>query len=138
MKSPTAPPTLRLDKWLWAARLFKTRSLAQQAIERGRVSVNGAEAKPSRDVRPGDRVTLRDPPYTRVLDVRGVAEQRRGAPEAQALYEETAESRAERERLQQQRRDEPALAREQGRPTKHDRRELAQWDRWSASLDDDD
>jgi ribosome-associated heat shock protein Hsp15 len=135
---PSAPPTLRLDKWLWAARFFKTRSLAQQAIERGRVSVNGVEAKPSRELRPGDRVVLREPPYARVLDVRAVAEQRRGAPEAQALYEETAESRAERERLLQQRRDEPAQAREQGRPTKRDRRDLAQWDRWSASLDDTD
>lgn len=128
---------LRLDKWLWAARLYKTRALATQAIGLGRVSVNGVAAKASREPKVGYRVTVRQGPFTRVLDVRGLSDARGPAPVAQMLYEETAESVAERERLIAQRRAEPALAREQGRPTKRDRRELAQWDRWSASIDDD-
>jgi ribosome-associated heat shock protein Hsp15 len=139
MKRPadvtTAAP--RLDKWLWAVRIFKTRGLAVQAIELGRVEVNGHAAKASRDVHVGDRIVVRQPPFVRVLDVRGLSHQRGPARVAQALYEETAESIAERERIVLQRRAEPALAREQGRPTKRERRELAQWDRWSASIDDD-
>jgi ribosome-associated heat shock protein Hsp15 len=135
--APAAAP-LRLDKWLWAARLFKTRSLAVQAIELGRVEVNGHAAKASRDVHVGDRIVVRQPPFVHVLDVRGLSHQRGPARVAQALYEETAESVAERERIVLQRRSEPALARQQGRPTKRERRDLAEWNRWSASIDDDD
>ena len=103
------------------------------------VSVNGQPAKASRELRSGDLVELRQGNVPRAVVVRALSEVRGPAPVAQALYEETAESRAERERLAQARRAgvEPALAIEQGRPTKRDRRKLADWDRWSASADDD-
>jgi ribosome-associated heat shock protein Hsp15 len=129
---------VRLDKWLWAARLFKTRSLAAEAIERGRVTVNGQAAKPARALRPGDRLQLRQGPLQRELVVRGLSQVRGPAPQAQQLYEETPESLAARQRAAEQRRlgAEPALAIEQGRPTKRDRRRLADWQRWSASADD--
>lgn len=129
---------LRLDKWLWAARLYKTRALAADEIGRGRVSVNEQVAKPSRELKPGDRLVVRQGPVTRTLVVRGLSNQRGPAPIAQALYEETPESLALRERAAEQRRlgAEPAQAIEQGRPTKRDRRQLADWQRWSASADD--
>lgn len=131
---------MRLDKWLWAARFFKTRSLAADEIAKGRVSVNEQPAKASRELRLGDRVQLRQGAVPRAVLVRGLSEVRGPAPVAQALYEETPESIATRERLAAARRAgvEPALAIEQGRPTKRDRRKLADWDRWSASVDDDD
>lgn len=129
---------VRLDKWLWAARLFKTRALATDEIERGRVMVNGQSAKPSREVRVGDTLALRQPPFTRELVVQDLSTVRGPAPVAQRLYEETAASLAERERISQQRRmaPEPADSLEQGRPTKRDRRDLADWNRWSVSVDD--
>ena len=131
---------MRLDKWLWAARLFKTRSLAADEVERGRVLVNGQAAKPARALRPGDRVQLRQArgPTPRELIVEGLALTRGPAPVAQALYEETPESLRARQEAADARRlaAEPALAIEQGRPTKRDRRQLADWRRWSASLDD--
>ena len=135
----TPPSTVRLDKWLWAARFYKTRSLATQEIDKGRIQVNGQVAKPSRDVKPGDLVEIRQGPVLRAIEVRGVSNARGPAPVAQALYEETPESVARREEAMRQRREtpEPALAIEQGRPTKRDRRQLADWDRWSASADPD-
>lgn len=138
-----APLThLRLDKWLWAARFYKTRSLAAEEIARGRVAVNGAEAKASRDLKPGDTVQIRQPGSLRTIVVRGLSAVRGPAPVAQALYEETPESVAAREAAAERRRQgvEPALAitlGHQGRPTKRDRRDLADWQRWSASVDDD-
>jgi ribosome-associated heat shock protein Hsp15 len=134
---------LRIDKWLWAARFFKTRSLAADEIGKNRVQVNGDVAKASREVKAGDTVTMRLGAVTRVVLVRGVSGQRGPAPVAQQLYEETAESLAAQAAAREQRRlgSEPALSIEQGRPTKRDRRELdgarrADWDnRWSASLD---
>ncbi len=130
---------VRLDKWLWAARFYKTRSLAADEILKGRVSVNEQTAKPSREVRPDDRVELRQGPVLRTLVVRGVSEHRGPAPVAQQLYEETAESVARRAAQAEQRRlgAEPALALEQGRPTKRDRRQLVDWNRWSASVEPD-
>jgi ribosome-associated heat shock protein Hsp15 len=135
----------RIDRWLWAARFYKTRSLAVEEIERGRVQVNGQEAKPARAVKPGDVVSLRQGWVQRVVVVKGLSEVRGPAPAAQQLYEETPESILARERAAEQRRlaPEPAHAIEHGRPTKRGRRELddAQrgWgDRWSASLDDED
>ena len=135
-----APLTaLRLDKWLWAARFFKTRSLAAEEIARGRVAVNGAEAKASRDLKAGDTVQIRQPGSVRTVVVRGLSAVRGPAPVAQALYEETPESVAAREAAAERRRQgvEPAMAITQGRPTKRDRRDLADWQRWSASVDDD-
>lgn len=130
---------VRLDKWLWAARFFKTRALAVDAIGKNRVEVNGQAAKPSRDLRVGDRLTLRDPGLpAREVQVLGLSEIRGPAPLAQTLYAETPESLASRAEAREQRRQgiEPALAIEQGRPTKRDRRQLADWNRWSAALDE--
>ena len=134
---------LRVDKWLWAARFYKTRSLAAEALDKGRVRVNDIEAKPSRDVNVGDTLTLRQGPVTRTLVVRGISSQRGGAPAAQLLYEETAESLAAKALQVEQRRlgQEPAISQTQGRPTKRDRRDLEKlgskdWNqRWSASAD---
>jgi len=134
--------TQRIDKWLWAARFYKTRSLAAEEIGKGRVQVNGQGAKPSREVRPGDRVTLRQGQVERSVFVKGLSTMRGPAPVAQQLYEETADSLAAREQAAEQRRlaPEPALSLTQGRPTKRERREQQQargWnDRWSASIDD--
>lgn len=129
----------RLDKWLWAARFYKTRALAAEEAERGRVLVNGQPAKPGRDVKTGDVVALRQGSVPRTVEVLGLSSVRGPAPVAQALYRETADSLAQRERLAEQRRQgvEPAAAIDQGRPTKRDRRQLADWNRWSASLDED-
>jgi ribosome-associated heat shock protein Hsp15 len=134
---------LRIDKWLWAARFYKTRTLASEEIARGRVEVNGQEVKPAREVKVGDTVGLRQGPVTRTVVVKGLSGMRGPAPVAQQLYEETAESIKAREQAAERRRlaPEPALTIEQGRPTKRGRRELddAQrgWgERWSASLDD--
>ncbi|MGV3494571.1 MAG: RNA-binding S4 domain-containing protein [Ramlibacter sp.] len=134
---------LRIDKWLWAARFFKTRSLATDEIDKGRVAVNGQEAKPAREVKVGDTVAIRREGLTRTVVVRSLSGVRGPAPVAQQLYEETPESIAERAKAAEQRRyaREPALAIEHGRPTKRGRRELDAargWgDRWSASIDDD-
>ena len=134
---------LRIDKWLWAARFYKTRTLATEEIEKGRVKVNQLEVKPAREVKAGDTITLRQGVVTRPLTVLGVSNQRGGAPAAQLLYEETQESIALRAQLAEQRRthQEPAAALEHGRPTKRDRRDIDKasgkaWDsRWSASAD---
>lgn len=129
---------VRLDKWLWAARLFKTRALAAEQVGLGRVAVNGQTAKPAREVRVGDRLDIRQGPVLRTLDVRGVSAQRGPAPVAQQLYAETPESLAAREAAATRRRMgvEPADSLAEGRPTKRDRRQLAEWNRWSASSDD--
>jgi ribosome-associated heat shock protein Hsp15 len=131
---------VRLDKWLWAARFFKTRALAAEEADKGRVQVNGANAKPAREVRVGDRIRLRQGVVEREVDVLALSTVRGPAPVAQGLYQETAESTAARERAAAARKlaPEPAASLEQGRPTKRDRRRLADWQRWSASADDVD
>ena len=134
---------MRLDKWLWAARFYKTRSLATEEISKGRVQVNQLEAKPARDIKTGDTVAMRQGPIIRTVVVQGLSPQRGSAPVAQQLYEETAESMRMREAAIEQRRmnPEPASSIEHGRPTKRDRRSLEKaqdknWgDRWSASVD---
>jgi ribosome-associated heat shock protein Hsp15 len=137
MSSGNPPERVRIDKWLWAARFFKTRSLAGDEIDKGRISVNGQVAKASREVHPGDLVEWRQGPITRAVVVRMRSAVRGSASVAQALYEETPDSVAARARLAEQRRQgtEPAHAIEQGRPTKRDRRQLADWNRWSASIE---
>lgn len=131
--------SLRIDKWLWAARFYKTRSLAADEIGKNRVQINGQDAKASREVKPGDRVRLRQGQVAREVVVRGISAMRGPAPVAQQLYEETPESIQAREAVAQQRRvaAEPALSIEQGRPTKRDRRQIdkAWGERWSAGLD---
>jgi ribosome-associated heat shock protein Hsp15 len=129
---------VRLDKWLWAARFYKTRALAVEEIDRGRVHVNGQPAKPGRSMRLGDRVVIRQPGTVREFEVTGLSGMRGPAPVARTLYQETPESQAATARAQEARRFgvEPAASQTEGRPTKRDRRELADWDRWSASLDE--
>jgi ribosome-associated heat shock protein Hsp15 len=130
---------MRLDKWLWAARFFKTRALAAEAAASGRVEVNGQPAKPARELHPGDEVRLRRPGSSAcTVVVLGVSAARGPAPVAQALYRETKESIAARLQAEQARAQgvEPALGRREGRPTGRDRRQLAHWQRWSVSLDE--
>jgi ribosome-associated heat shock protein Hsp15 len=132
---------IRLDKWLWAARFYKTRATAVDFIDKGRVQVNGQNAKRSRELRVGDLVALRQgerAEIAREVQVLGLSEQRGPAPVAQQLYAETPASLAAREAAAKARayHVEPAHAITQGRPTKRDRRELVDWQRWSASADD--
>jgi ribosome-associated heat shock protein Hsp15 len=131
---------VRLDKWLWAARFYKTRSLAVEEIGKGRVSVNDQPVKPARAVRVGDRVEIRREGVARTVMVLGLSEVRGPAPVAQLLYEETAESIAQRQKQAEERRfgAEPSHAIDQGRPTKRDRRKLADWNRWSATAETKD
>ena len=134
--------TMRLDKWLWCARFFKTRSVAADEIAKGRVTINGQVAKASREVRCGDSVSFRQGAIARTVVVRGISNARGSAPVAQQLYEETTESISAREQAAEQRRlaPEPAHALTDGRPTKRDRRDIDRardWgSRWSASIDD--
>ena len=132
---------LRIDKWLWAARFYKTRSLATEEIDKGRVRINDLEVKPAKEVKVGDTVALRQGPVTRTLVVRGISDKRGGAPLAQLMYEETGASIQLREQLAEKQRLEPANSHEHGRPTKRDRRSIDKvsnknWgNRWSASAD---
>lgn len=134
----------RIDKWLWAARFYKTRALAVQEIERGRVQVAGSPVKPARELKAGDVVTLRQGAIARTVVVKDLSPMRGPAPVAQQLYEETPESIAAREQAALTRRlaPEPAHAIAQGRPTKRDRRAIDEqrrgdWgERWSAGLDE--
>jgi ribosome-associated heat shock protein Hsp15 len=134
---------LRIDKWLWAARFYKTRSLACDEIGKGRVQINGAPVKPAREVKMGDSVQLRNGTITRTVTVLGVSDKRGPAPEAALLFQETEDSVQQRQQAAEQRRlaPEPALTLSQGRPTKRDRRDAdklrgdAWGDRWSASLE---
>jgi ribosome-associated heat shock protein Hsp15 len=121
----TPPDKMRLDKWLWAARFFKTRSLATQAIEHGQVKLAGERVKPARDVRPGDRLDIRIGDFDWTLTVRALSMQRGPAPVAQALYEEDPASHARRQQQVSERTlgISPAAA-IKGRPTKRDRRQI--------------
>lgn len=128
----------RIDKWLWAARFFKTRSLATDAINCGHVQINRHDIKPSREVRLDETLTIMQANIPRTVVVKGISAQRGPASTAQKLYEETADSVQQRAVITECNRlsPEPAMAREHGRPTKRDRRELQKnWDdRWSARI----
>lgn len=134
---------LRIDKWLWAARFYKTRPLACDDLDLGRVEINGTIAKPSREVKPGDVVYLRSAHLQRTVKVLTLNDRRGPACVAALMYEETQASIAARQAQAEQRRlaPEPALGLTQGRPTKRERRQsdrvrAGQWnERWSASLD---
>ena len=130
---------VRIDKWLWAARFYKTRTLAVDDIHKGRIEVNGQPAKPAREVRASDTVVLRQSGSVRTLVVKALSDKRGSAPVAQQLYEETPESLRLRAQAAEQRRmgTEPALSLLHGRPNKHERRAIdnAWGDRWSASID---
>ncbi|HRP29480.1 MAG TPA: RNA-binding S4 domain-containing protein [Burkholderiaceae bacterium] len=132
---------VRLDKWLWAARFYKTRGLAAEVIDKGRVHVNGQSAKCSRELHVGDRIELRpelrgEP--TREVCVTALSDRRGPASVARTLYAETPQSIAAREAAIRARPyvADPALSIEQGRPTKRNRRELVAWQRWGASIDE--
>ena len=120
---------VRLDKWLWAARFYKTRALAAEAIDGGKVDVNEARAKRAKMVQPGDEVRIRQTPFEHVVLVRGVSDRRGPASVAATLYDETAESKAKREALATQIRSMPADDWDTGRPTKRDRREIERFRR---------
>ena len=132
---------LRIDKWLWAARFYKTRGLAVEEIGKGRVRINGVEAKASKEVKVGDDVALRQGAVIRTMKVLGISSQRGSAPVAQLLYRESEESLALQKQASEQRHltSDPASTLTQGRPTKRDRRSLDKaqgkdWNnRWSAS-----
>lgn len=116
---------VRLDKWLWAARFFKTRALAAEAIGGGKVHVNGARAKRARPLDVGDEVRVRLGPYEHIVVVRELAARRGPAAAAAELYEELPESRAAREKMAEQLKTlHAAFVPEKGRPTKRERREI--------------
>jgi ribosome-associated heat shock protein Hsp15 len=116
---------VRLDKWLWAARFFKTRALAATAIETGKVEVNGERAKRAKQLQIGDSLRIRLGPYQHLVRVRAVSEQRGPAPIAAKLYEETEEGRKAREAMQLQMKVSRSVpGYDRGRPTKKDRRDL--------------
>jgi ribosome-associated heat shock protein Hsp15 len=120
-----APARVRLDKWLWAARFFKTRSAAAQAVDGGKIDVNGERAKRAHAVQVGETITVRRPPYEHHMVVRALAELRGPAAVAAKLYEETAQSREAREKLAYQLKVAPTISFQgSGRPTKRDRREI--------------
>ena len=119
---------VRLDKWLWAARFFKTRTLAADSIDAGRVEVNGERAKRSRAITIGDTVRIRKPPFEQVVEVSGESEQRGSATIAATLYVETEESRKAREKLAAQMKAlGPPVFREKGKPGKKERRAIDKW-----------
>ncbi|HDZ15867.1 MAG TPA: RNA-binding protein [Methylophaga aminisulfidivorans] len=132
-KQQTAPSeSQRLDKWLWAARFYKTRALAVDAISGGKVHVNGQRVKPSRTIRVDDTLTVSKPPYEFEIIVHGLNMQRRPASEAETLYQETAKSRDKREILREQIKNEPlGFRHEKGRPSKRDRRHIIRFTRES-------
>jgi ribosome-associated heat shock protein Hsp15 len=123
--SSPPPEHVRIDKWLWAARFFKTRGLATDAVDGGKVEVNGQRAKPSKAIKPGDEVRLRLAPYEYILTVRGLAERRGPASAVAGLYEEDAGGKARREKLAEQiRLDHRSVTPGEGKPSKKDRRDL--------------
>ena len=113
---------LRLDKWLWAARFYKTRSLAKQAIDGGKVYCEGSRCKPGKEVELGMEIRLRQGFDEKTVIIRALSEQRRGAPEAQLLYEETEESIQTRLKQAAERKAQPSLGPSAGKPNKKDRR----------------
>jgi ribosome-associated heat shock protein Hsp15 len=127
--------SMRLDKWLWAARFFKTRGLAQQAIEAGRVLVDGERVKVARALKAGERVTVRIGDQEQQVQVISLSEQRGPATTARTLYQETEQSIARRAEAATLRRlaPEPAWTIEQGRPTKRDRRQIERLKGWPGS-----
>jgi ribosome-associated heat shock protein Hsp15 len=120
---------VRLDKWLWAARFFKTRSLATDAVNGGKVELNGQRPKPAKEVKVGDQMRIRLGPFVHAVTIRALSERRGPAAAAALLFEESADSIAARERLREQHRLAPAVQyEERGRPTKKNRREMSEFE----------
>lgn len=115
---------LRIDKWLWAARFFKTRSLAVDAVECGKVLVNDLRVKPAKTIATGDTLSIRLGPYLFIVEVLGLSDKRGPAPQAQKLYRETEAGRMKREALAAEIKAQPQASELKGRPTKRDRREI--------------
>jgi ribosome-associated heat shock protein Hsp15 len=133
-----AEPSVRIDKWLWACRFYKTRSLAKQEIDGGKVRVNGARAKPSREIKPGDEIKFRAGWDEKTVVVKALSDQRRSAPEAQELYEETEASIKEREdRAAERKAARGAFLVSDTRPTKKQRRQIHRFKRRSLEGDAD-
>jgi ribosome-associated heat shock protein Hsp15 len=134
MTSSDLSDGVRLDKWLWAARFFKTRSLASEAINGGKIQLNGHRAKRAKHVQIGDEVRIRKGPYEQSVVVRGLAEKRGPAKVAQTLYEETPESLYKREMMSIQLKSTPETSfRTKGRPTKRERRDIERFKRGHGS-----
>lgn len=127
MDNKSEQEKLRLDKWLWAARFFKTRALASDAVETGKVQVNGARVKPAKSLAAGDTLSIRSGLYQHVVEVLALSNKRGPASEAQKLYRETEESRARRAALALELKAQPLPSDQKGRPTKKDRREIEQF-----------
>ena len=125
MTEPDPTAGVRLDKWLWAARFFKTRSLASEAINGGKIQLNGHRAKRSKQVRLGDEVRVRKGTFEQMVVVRGLADKRGPAKIAQTLYEETTDSQHKREMMAIQLKSAPETSfKTKGRPTKRERRDI--------------
>jgi len=119
--------SVRLDKWLWAARFFKTRNLAKSAIESGKIHIDGQRAKPSKMVSIGQVLTIRQERLEKTVIIKGLSELRKGAPEAAMLFEETQESILKRENFIAQQKLMPAFHSDEGRPNKKQRRQILQF-----------
>ncbi len=115
---------IRVDKWLWAARFFRTRAKAKEAIDGGKVHVNGQRTKPAREIKAGDELRIRQGYDEKVVVVAALSEQRRGAPEAEKLYSETSDSIQKRETLALQRKSAGSHIGSAGRPNKRERRQI--------------
>jgi ribosome-associated heat shock protein Hsp15 len=127
---PEQQEPIRIDKWLWSARFFKTRSLAAEAVSGGKVDINGDHAKPSRMVRVGDRLCIRRGPYAWIVVVKDVSRKRGPAAQAQLLYNETEESVQERQAIAAKMKlERPAEFDMRGRPSKRDRRAISRFTR---------
>lgn len=120
---------MRIDKWLWAARFFKTRSQAARACELGRIETNGQPSKPAREVRAGDTLRVKNDSGEFVIEVLGLSEMRGPAAVAQTLYRETEASREARALLVEQKKAMPTFDFPEGRPSKKDRRVMEKWRR---------
>ena len=118
---------VRVDKWLWAARFFKTRAKAKEAIDGGKVDINGTRAKPSKELQVGDELSITQGWDEKVVVVDGLSDRRGSATIAQTLYSETEESIARREMIAEQRRAAGGRVRSEGRPSKKDRRQIHQF-----------
>jgi ribosome-associated heat shock protein Hsp15 len=123
-KSSNQPSRLRIDKWLWAARFYKTRAIAKQAIEGGKVHCDGAKVKASKEIEIGTKIKLRQGFDEKTVVVMTLSDQRRGAPEAQLLYEETPESQKARLEMAEQRKAQASFSGSDGKPNKKQRRDL--------------
>ena len=135
---PEEQSSQRIDKWLWAARFFKTRGLAAAAVSGGKVHLDEQRIKPSRKIRPGDCLSIRRGDTQWCLQVKALNAQRRPASEAASLYLETEAGLAQRAQDAEQRRAQsPARTRRLGRPGKHDRKELIRWKQDQTNVDSD-